>query len=87
MPLRVLTTSPLPSHGKSSSSSDLELFLLLNENTFITIRLYKGELKSDPIPSLEIVEVRYFDSMIAQKHLTPASEKIFAWLKERDYID
>lgn len=45
------------------------------ENTFITIRLYKGELAGEPVPSSEIVEVRYFDSTIAQKHLTPASEK------------
>lgn len=61
--------------------------ILGRENTFISIRLYKGELLSEPIPSSEIVEVRYFDSTIAQKHLTPASEKIFNWLKERDYID
>lgn len=61
--------------------------ILGKENTFITIRLYKGELKGDPVPSSEIAEVRYFDSTIAQKHLTPASEKIFAWLKEHDYID
>jgi 8-oxo-dGTP pyrophosphatase MutT (NUDIX family) len=56
-------------------------------NTFITIRLYKGELAREPIPSSEIVEVRYFDSTIPQKHLTPASEKIFAWLKKGGYID
>jgi 8-oxo-dGTP diphosphatase len=61
--------------------------ILGRENTFITIRLYTGELVSDPVPSSEIVEVRYFDSTIAQKHLTPASEKIFTWLKTNDYID
>jgi 8-oxo-dGTP pyrophosphatase MutT (NUDIX family) len=61
--------------------------ILGRDNTFITIRLYKGELKGEPVPSAEIVEARYFDSTIAQKHLTPASEKIFAWLKEHDYID
>jgi 8-oxo-dGTP pyrophosphatase MutT (NUDIX family) len=61
--------------------------ILGRDNTFITIHLYKGELKEEPIPSSEIVEARYFDSSIAQKHLTPASEKIFAWLKEHDYID
>ncbi|HET9411785.1 MAG TPA: NUDIX domain-containing protein [Candidatus Saccharimonadales bacterium] len=61
--------------------------ILGKENTFITIRLYKGELKNEPIPSSEIVEVRYFDSTIDQKHLTPASEKIFAWLKKQEYID
>jgi len=61
--------------------------ILGKDNTFITIRLYKGELKGKPIPNSEIVEGRYFDSTIAQKHLTPASEKIFAWLKNHDYID
>lgn len=61
--------------------------ILGRDNTFITIRLYRGELMSEPTPSSEIVEVRYFDSTIAQKHLTPASEKIFAWLKAQDYID
>jgi 8-oxo-dGTP diphosphatase len=57
------------------------------ENTFITIRLYKGELRGEPTPSSEIVEIRFFDSTIPQKHLTPASEKLFAWLKDHDYID
>lgn len=61
--------------------------ILGRDNTFITIRLYKGELLGEPRPSSEIVEIRYFDSRIADKHLTPASEKIFAWLKKRDYID
>jgi 8-oxo-dGTP pyrophosphatase MutT (NUDIX family) len=61
--------------------------ILGRENTFITIRLYKGELLSEPVPSSEIVEIRYFDSKIPQKHLTPASAKIFAWLKAHDYID
>jgi len=61
--------------------------ILGRENTFITIRLYKGDLVSEPVPSSEIVEIRYFDSNIPQKHLTPASEQIFAWLKTHDYID
>ena len=61
--------------------------ILGRENTYINIRLYMGELASEPVPSSEIVEVRYFDSSIAQKHLTPASEKIFSWLHEQDYID
>lgn len=61
--------------------------ILGRDNTFITIRLYKGELAGTPLPSSEIVEIRYFDSTIAQKHLTPASEKIFNWLKKHDYID
>lgn len=61
--------------------------ILGQDNTFITIRLYKGELLNEPTPSGEIVEARYFDSTIAQKHLTPASEKIFAWLKAHNYID
>lgn len=57
------------------------------DNSFITIRLYKGELVDEPQPSSEIVEVRYFDSTIPKKHLTPASEKIFLWLKKQGYID
>lgn len=61
--------------------------ILGRKNTFITIRTYKGELLGEPRPSSEIVEIRYFDSAIAQKHLTPASEKIFAWLKAHDFID
>lgn len=61
--------------------------ILGKENTYISIRLYKGELLGEPTPSSEIVEIRYFDSTIAQKHLTPASEKIFTMLKEHDYID
>jgi 8-oxo-dGTP diphosphatase len=61
--------------------------VLGRDNTYITIRLYKGELVDEPVPSAEIVEIRYFDSTIAQKHLTPASEKIFAWLKAHNYID
>lgn len=56
------------------------------ENAFITIRLYKGELTGEPVPSSEIVEIRYFDSTIPEKHLTPASEKIFLWLKRHGYI-
>jgi 8-oxo-dGTP pyrophosphatase MutT (NUDIX family) len=61
--------------------------ILGKENTFISIRLYKGELLGEPTPSSEIVEIRYFDSTIHEKHLTPASEKIFTTLKERGYID
>ena len=56
------------------------------KNAFITIRLYAGELIGEPVPSSEIVEIRYFDSAIPEKHLTPASEKIFSWLKQKNYI-
>jgi 8-oxo-dGTP pyrophosphatase MutT (NUDIX family) len=61
--------------------------ILGRDNTFITIRLYKGELLGAPVPSSEIAEIRYFGSDIPEKHLTPASEKIFAWLKEHQYIE
>ena len=61
--------------------------ILGRDNTFVNIRLYKGELVGTPTPSSEIVEIRYFDSTIQQKHLTPTSEAIFAWLKHHDYID
>lgn len=61
--------------------------ILGRDNTFVTIRLYKGKLLGEPTPSSEIEEIRYFSADIAQRHLTPASKKIFAWLKEHDYVD
>ncbi len=73
-----------------SSLTFLDVFegaVLGRKNTYVAIRLYKGELLTEPKPSAEIVEIRYFDSTIEQKYLTPASEKIFTWLKKHDYID
>jgi 8-oxo-dGTP diphosphatase len=56
------------------------------ENTLVNIRLYKGQLTADPIPSSEIVEVAYFDSTVSSKHLSPITVEIFDWLKEAGYI-
>ncbi|HEY4963463.1 MAG TPA: NUDIX domain-containing protein [Candidatus Saccharimonadales bacterium] len=55
-------------------------------NTRVNIKLYYGDLDGEPIPSSEIVEIAYFDSTINPKHLTPISEEIFSWLKNRNYI-
>lgn len=57
------------------------------ENTFVNIRLYTGALLGEPKPQSEIDELKYFESNIPQENLTPASEKIFIWLKKHDYID
>jgi 8-oxo-dGTP diphosphatase len=55
-------------------------------NTRVNIRLYEGKLNAEPTPSQEVVEVRYFDSTIDPKHLTPMSTQIINWLKDREYI-
>lgn len=57
------------------------------ENTRVNIRLYKGELKSDPVASSEVVEIRYIDSSIDHQYLSPiANNHIFPWLKNKGYI-
>lgn len=62
-----------PAHGK--------------ENTLVNIRLYKGELKSEPKPSGEIAEVQYFDSTTDHKFLSETAIQFFVWLKERGLIN
>jgi len=39
----------------------------------VNISLFTGKLKGDPRPTNEIVELRYFDSSVDPKHLTPIS--------------
>jgi 8-oxo-dGTP pyrophosphatase MutT (NUDIX family) len=56
-------------------------------DTFVNIRLYKGKLMGEPVPSAEVAELKYFDSTIDQKHLTPISEDIINFLKHEQYID
>lgn len=56
------------------------------ENTLVNIKLYEGSLKSDPIPSSEVVEIHYFDSTVDKKHLTEITFDMFAWLKNNGYI-
>lgn len=63
-----------PAHGK--------------DDTLVNIRLFTGQLKDEPKPHDEIVELRYFDSKIEAKHTTPILEtKIFPWLIEHCYIN
>ncbi len=58
------------------------------DNTLVNISLYTGKIKGVPKPTSEIVELRYFDSSVDSKHLTPVlTEKIFPWLKEHGYIN
>lgn len=57
------------------------------ENTFVNIKLYKGELIGNPRPSSEIAEIKYFDTSTDEKYLSSiAFHKIFPWLKEHTYI-
>jgi len=54
----------------------------------VNIKLFTGKLKGEPKPTDEIVELRYFDSTVDPKHLTPISiEEIFPWLKTHGYIN
>jgi 8-oxo-dGTP diphosphatase len=57
-------------------------------DTRVNIRLFTGDLNGEPKPHDEIVELRFFDSSIDQKHTTPILEtKIFPWLKQHGYIN
>lgn len=56
------------------------------ENTLVNVRLYQGTLVQEPTPSSEVVEIRYFDSSIDKKHLSPLTELIFPWLKSHGLI-
>lgn len=71
--LRFFQEFQAPAHGR--------------ENTFVNIKLYGAELLGEPAPASEIDEIRYFDSTIDEKHLTPISADIFSWLKENGHID
>jgi 8-oxo-dGTP diphosphatase len=54
----------------------------------VNIRLFSCQLTGEPKPHDEIVELKYFDSSVDKKHLTPISiEKIFPWLKQHGYIN
>ena len=56
-------------------------------NTIVNIRLYAGELRGEPTPSSEIVEIQYFDTTVDEKHLTPITFEMFDWLKVNNYIN
>lgn len=70
--IRFLHEFEAPAHGR--------------ENTVVNIKLYGGTFVGEPKPSSEIAEIRYFDSTIEAKHLTPISEEIISWLKDNGYI-
>jgi len=57
------------------------------ENTLVNIKLYEGKLKNDPVPSSEVVEIKYFDSSVDKKHLTAITFDMFNWLKDKSYIN
>lgn len=71
--LRLLRQFEAPAYGR--------------ENTLVNIELYEGELASEPTPSSEVVEIRYFDSTVDPKHLTAITHDMFGWLKSNDYIN
>ena len=53
----------------------------------INIKLFAGKLLGEPRPSGEIVELRWMDSRVDRKHLTPITVKfIFPFLKKEGYI-
>lgn len=56
------------------------------EDTFLIERAYAGKIIGEPMAQSEVAEIRYFDTSIDKKHLTPMSEKILIWLKQHDYI-
>lgn len=57
-------------------------------NVRVNIQLFTGELMSEPRPHDEIVELKYFDTTIDKKYLSPISvEKIFPWIKQHGYIN
>lgn len=56
------------------------------EDLLLIERVYTGRIVGEPVAQSEIAEIRYFDTSIDKKHLTPMSEKILGWLKRRDYI-
>jgi 8-oxo-dGTP pyrophosphatase MutT (NUDIX family) len=56
------------------------------ENTLVNVRLYQGTLAQMPTPSSEVVEIKYFDSSIDKKHLSPLTELIFPWLQSKGLI-
>jgi 8-oxo-dGTP diphosphatase len=54
----------------------------------VTVRLFIGELVGKPKPSSEVVELRWMDSTIEDKHLTPISiNHLFPFLKKEGYIN
>lgn len=57
------------------------------ENTMLNIRLYRGVLVEEPMPSSEIAEISYFDSKANEEQVTVMGKAILAWLQKHNYID
>src|SRR5262245_45197239 len=56
------------------------------ENTVVIMRLYQGQLTTQPKPSSEVIGIVYCDSSLALEHHTELSTKVFAFLKEKNLI-
>jgi 8-oxo-dGTP diphosphatase len=58
------------------------------ENTKVQIKLYRGKLVGEPIPSSEIEEIDYLDSKTDPVKLSAiAINQMFPWLKKQGYIN
>lgn len=54
----------------------------------LNLKMYAGELKGEPKPSSEIVDIGWFDTNSPKIHLSEiAQRKIFPWLKAHKYIN
>ena len=71
--IKYLTEVTGPAHGK--------------EDTLIHIKLYSANLLDEPKPSSEVVEIKYFDSTIAEENETETGKMIIKFLKEKGFID
>ena len=69
--LRLLGTFDAPAHG--------------TEDT-VTMWLYTATLESEPEPSSEIAELRYFDTSMPSEFRNPLSQLILPWLKDKGYL-
>ena len=68
--------------------NEFENFAYNKPDTKVRIYLYTGEIIGDPIPSSEIVEIKYCDtnSNIDPRNENPIAKDIFGWLKTQGYI-
>jgi 8-oxo-dGTP pyrophosphatase MutT (NUDIX family) len=71
--LKFLHEFEAPAYGKKD--------IVVNE------RIYTGQIIGEPKPLSEIAEIRYFDSSIEPKRLTPVSVMYMDWFKQNGYID
>lgn len=52
----------------------------------VHMRLYTGKLLNEPKPCTEVEEIKYFDSSIDPKLITPLTKETFNWLKRQKLI-